>query len=320
LSGVATAAVIPSGMAYLKNCYLVQKERNVAMAFVVSGGMLGATVGPRIGGAVHSSSPLFPFEMVVVIGLIVLVLSWLFLPKLHGFQEHVDSNISVMYLLPDRGILWALILLVFANAIPAHVYSNFHFFSEKLAGFSPAEVGLLMLLNALLCSVTSALGGPVANCVGEVVVLLTSACIQGVSMILMPRGSVIVETISFIGVATGMGMINGVVPSFLSIIAAQKFSGTGKVYVLSNIAVQWGVIVGPVFGSFASFQVTCLIFGSALIMVPGVAFCLANGDAALSALKRKSFVQAIGAEVHSYALGKAKVRAGGLINSIMKFR
>uniref|UniRef100_A0A7S2TFC7 Major facilitator superfamily (MFS) profile domain-containing protein n=1 Tax=Prorocentrum micans TaxID=2945 RepID=A0A7S2TFC7_PROMC len=84
-----------------------------------------------------------------------------------------------------------------------------------------------------------------------------------------PKSLLWVNLLSFVGLGAGMGIIDGATPSLLAEVASDRFGGSGKIFVLSNVAVQLGFAVGPVLGNAIvghyGFGVCSAVTGAALL-------------------------------------------------------
>merc|ERR1712137_1232672 len=241
----------------------------------ITGVIAGVTLGPVFGGLLYQVMPALPFQVFAVFETVVLCLAWILLPNSEHSDEGADC-ISVLCLLRDKDVRWGLVLLLVANAVIALLSSTFPIYAEDRLSFTVGGFGLFWLLNTVPSTIMSSLAGPLLNSFGPNV-LKIGAYIQGGSMMLIPKNSIPVEVVSLVGVGGGMGMIDGCAYPYLANVADQKFSGTGKVYVLSNVAVQSGYIIGPMLGNALAaavgFQCNCLIFGAVLFLLPCVALC-----------------------------------------------
>lgn len=284
LSGIASAGIISACMVHLKNYYVDSHQRSTAMGLAITGVIAGVCLGPVVGGTLYELSPTLPFEVFAVFEMVVLCFACFLLPNTEHSDAGADS-ISVVCLLRDKDVCWGLVLLLVANAVIALLSSTFPIYAEETMAFTVGEFGLFWLLNTVPSCIMSSLAGPLMNSFGPNVIK-TGAYIQGGSMMLIPKNSIPVEVVSLAGVGGGMGMIDGCVYPYLANIADQKFSGTGKVYILSNVAVQSGFIIGPMLGNALAaavgFQNNCLIFGAVLVLLPSIALCQRTATSTLA--------------------------------------
>lgn len=69
-----------------------------------------------------------------------------------------------------------------------------------------------------------------------------------VGTFIQPKDNLWVELVSFIILGLVMGCVDGIGPTILDEVADRKFNNTGMIFVIENIAVQLGFVVGPIFG------------------------------------------------------------------------
>mmetsp|Transcript_38575 Transcript_38575/g.111264 ORF Transcript_38575/g.111264 Transcript_38575/m.111264 type:complete len:128 (+) Transcript_38575:2-385(+) len=99
------------------------------------------------------------------------------------------------------------------------------------------------------------------------------AC-QGLWTLMGPKSVIPLEVVCFMFLGSGMGAVDGTSPAILGDIADRKFGGTGRIYLMSNVAVQAGFVVGPVLGNavveVGGFPGGMLVMGGALLIYSAV--------------------------------------------------
>ena len=94
--------------------------------------------------------------------------------------------------------------------------------------------------------------------------------LEGGFMMLWPKRSFAVEVISLFFVGAGMGLVDGAAPALLGQETDRLLGPTGKVYVLSNFAVQGGFLLGPLVGNMitqaAGFTAASIVCGASLVL------------------------------------------------------
>jgi len=158
-----------------------------------------------------------------------------------------------------------------ANAGISCLESTFAAYSLHTFGWSAAKVGACYLLTSVPSVLMSGLAGPIGNRVGDrPLVLKVGLAMQGIFMMIGPKELLSVEVISLIGLGFGMGIVDGTGNPILDEASADHFGGSAKIFVLSNIAVQLGFVVGPVLGNAIveryGFSKCCLVAGAAMVL------------------------------------------------------
>eukprot|EP00928_Gymnodinium_smaydae_P049936 TRINITY_DN33548_c0_g1_i1.p1 TRINITY_DN33548_c0_g1~~TRINITY_DN33548_c0_g1_i1.p1 ORF type:complete len:416 (-),score=25.77 TRINITY_DN33548_c0_g1_i1:75-1268(-) len=251
ISGVASAAIISAGFAHLKNTITDDKERGTSMGLATTGIIAGVCLGPVWGGTLFEIHPSIPFVLLAVVEVCVLAFTLSLLP---GRQSgHVrgpsSDDISVRSMLVCPQLSKVLGALLLANAAISCLESTVARYFMDTFGFSVSKVSLFYLLTSVPSCVMSAQAGPAGNRFGRELIMFFGLCFQGFFTLLGPKDVLYVEMLCFFFLGGGMGAIDGTAPALLGAIADARFGGTGKVYLMQNMAVQVGFVLGPVLGN-----------------------------------------------------------------------
>lgn len=277
LSGIASAAIMSAGMAHLKSKHSDNDERGTVMGIATTGIVTGVCLGPMFGGVLYDFNPRLPFIMLASVEMVLLIALAIFLPatmaKTAAENAEADS-VSTRAMLSDDMILKPLAGLAVANACISCLESTVSKYFMSTFGMNPGGVGTFYLWNAAASCLMSGFAGPIGNYFGRKNAVMAGLVMQGVFMMVGPKDSLIVEVVSFVGVGLGMGCIDGTMPALLGEVADARFNGSGKVYVLANVAVQVGFVLGPVLGNvirqFCGFQVCCITAGMLVVLYTGL--------------------------------------------------
>jgi len=179
------------------------------------------------------------------------------------------DDVSVWTLLRCPKISQVLGSLLLANAAISSLESSTARYFMDTFGFSIAQVSLFYMITSVPSCAMSGIAGPIGNRLGRGGVMTLGLFLQGFFTLLGPKDSLHVEVVSFFCLGIGMGAIDGTAPALLSEAARDEFGGTGKVYVMQNVATQSGFVVGPVLGNALvearGFAFSMLALGAALV-------------------------------------------------------
>mmetsp|Transcript_131544 Transcript_131544/g.262485 ORF Transcript_131544/g.262485 Transcript_131544/m.262485 type:complete len:471 (+) Transcript_131544:75-1487(+) len=270
ISGVASAAIMSSGLSHLSKRHTKSEERAVVMGCATTGILSGTCIGPVMGGILHEISPSLPFLTLAVLETAVIMLILLFLPTLKGEQTSGGGEgASTCELLQNRDVLRFLGILVVTNfgcgcvegTIARHLHLKF--------GLSAGAQGRFYLLLAVSSVIFSAMSGDLGNRLGRIKVIRFGLLLQGISTLMGASPSIITSAIAFCITGVGIGLIDGATPSLLGDTVTKHFGETGRIYVMSNTCVQLGFLFGPMMGNIIvaslGYGVCCMIAGSLMI-------------------------------------------------------
>jgi len=279
LSGVASAAIISAGFAQIKRRYEDKDECATAMGLATTGIVSGVVCGPVVGGLLYQVSPQLPFAAMAILDVFVAIVAALCLPQTSenkllvepgsGVGVEPSDSARVADILRHPQVWRPLGALMVTNAGISCLESTFPRYALHTFGWSAGQVGASYLLTSVPSVIMSGCAGPLGNRVGNrPLVLKVGVAIQGLFTMLGPKELLSVEAISLLGLGFGMGIVDGVGTPILGEASADHFGGTGKIFVLSNAAVQLGFVAGPVLGNAiverCGFSWCCIIMGAAM--------------------------------------------------------
>lgn len=271
MSGVASAAIMSAGQAHITRLYTDPEQRNVAVGLSVMGKISGVCLGPMIGGLLYQAFPSLPFLLLAAVELLVLVFAWIRLPEQDACVAVQDGQeVSAWMLLRQPEVLRPLGALMFANAAISCLESTIARYLMETFGFATGQVGAMFLLVTVPSCLVAGLAGYLGNWMGLATIVRAGLVVQGLATMLGPKSMLWVQAISLWGTGVGMGAIDGAAQSLLDSVVKEIFAGgTGKIFVLSGVAVQMGFFLGPVAGgsvaAVGGFGVCCLATGGALL-------------------------------------------------------
>lgn len=269
VSGVASAAIIGAGMAHLNRRYDNLEERAVAMGLATTGIVAGVCLGPVLGGTLYELHPALPFLLLAALQLSTAASALGLLPHLEASAKAADG-VSIFSMLKEAAVLRQLGCLVIANAAISCLESTIALYLGKTFGMSVGQVGAVYLLTSAPCCLAAGFAGPIGNRLGRPLMLQTGLLLQGIFTALGPKSSMAVEALSLIGLGVGMGFVDSTSPPILGQVADEKFQGSGKIFVLSNVSVQTGFILGPIIGNAivqaSDFGTCSLVYGGLLVV------------------------------------------------------
>lgn len=142
------AGNFPIAQSYMVDLSKSKEERTSNLGLIGAVFGIGFIVGPIIGAALSSISPVLPFWFVGVLATINLVRAYFYLPetlkhKVVGKKLHINPFVPVMRAVKDKELrsryaAWLLFGTAFAG-----MQSIFALFTKEVFGFSPAVTGYL---------------------------------------------------------------------------------------------------------------------------------------------------------------------------------
>jgi len=269
LSGVASTAIVSGGFAHLNRSYTDKEQRAVAMGLATTGIIGGVCIGPVLGGLLYEAFPSLPFCLLAAMELMVGLLAWARWPVFSAQAAESEDATSMLTMVRHPDVLKPLGALVVANSAISCLECTIAKYLVKAFGCSTGQVGALFLLVSAPSCIMSGVAGPIGNRLGRAALVRAGLVTMGLFAILGPKHLFAIEVVSLIGLGAGMGMIDGAAPSLLGDVADDLFGGTGKLFVLSDVAVQTGFVLGPVLGGalavFGGFSTSCLAMGASLL-------------------------------------------------------
>lgn len=269
VSGISSAAIVSAGFAHLKRRYSDLQQRAVAMGLATTGIVGGVCFGPVLGGVLYQASPQLPFALLASVVSLTSIFAARYLPTFQAdaASETEDFPVASMLKRPEACI--PLGVLVVANAGISCLESTVARHLSFSFGMAAASVGAFFLLVSVPSCLLSGFAGPIGNRIGQRTLVRMGLLVQGFFTCLGPKSCFGVNVVSMLGLGAGMGMIDGATPALLGTVADKYFQGSGKIFVLSNMAVQLGFVIGPVLGNIVveahGFGRCCMASGALLI-------------------------------------------------------
>jgi DHA1 family multidrug resistance protein-like MFS transporter len=279
LSGLLTAATMPSAMAYIGDA-TSEEERGGGIGWLGSAAGLGIILGPGVGGWLGQGSLSLPFYVGAGLAWTALLLVWFLLPESLPAAEGTDQRKAHgLQLRRLWDALWSpvgfpLFMLFLVSFGLANFEAVFGLYAAQQFSFGPGRVGTILVVVGLVTTLgKGALTGPLTKRWGEVIVI---------------RGSMIAGAIGYLVLlaafdyptvllATGVFILSKTVlrPALLALISRRAEMGQGTAMGLGNTFLSLGRIVGPLWAGFI-FDVGARLpyLSGAAIMAAGFAASL----------------------------------------------
>jgi DHA1 family multidrug resistance protein-like MFS transporter len=274
LSGLLTAATMPSAMAYIGDT-TAEEDRGGGIGWLGSAAGLGIILGPGVGGWLGQSSLSLPFFVGAGLAWTALLLVWFLLPETLPAAERSDQQRA-------RGLqlrrLWdalsspvglPLFLLFLVSFGLANFEAVFGLYAAQRFGFGPQRVGTILVVVGLVTTLgKGALTGPLTKCWGEAIVIKGSMIAGAIGYL------VLLAAFEYLTVllATGVFILSKTVlrPALLALISRRTDVGQGTAMGLGNTFLSLGRIVGPLWAGFVfDVRVTLPYLSGSVIMALG---------------------------------------------------
>ena len=252
MQGIASAAVIPASLGHIQRMYNHDEElRADAFGTVTTGILAGVMIGPPMGGILFTIHPALPFVLVTIIVLIAAALALHVIEHVEVPNSNPSKSTGITTMIKDKDLLVSLGALLFANMAIGALEATFGLYGLEALGLGPSAVGIIYLFSTIPTMFASKACAPLQRYCGvRWHVVFGGLIIQGVSFMLGPKSNIFLEIISFIGLGTGMGLIDGTSPEINSAISKARYGGSTAVHSLSICAIQVGFIIGPILGNY----------------------------------------------------------------------
>jgi DHA1 family multidrug resistance protein-like MFS transporter len=254
LSGLLTAATMPSAMAYIGDA-TAEEERGGGIGWLGSAAGLGMILGPGVGGWLGQGSLSRPFFVGAGLAWVALLLVAFLLPETLSAAERSQRQVGGLQLRSFRDALsgpigFPLLLLFLVSFGLANFEAVFGLYAAEQFGFGPERVGTILVVVGLVTTLgKGALTGPLTKRWGEVLVI---------------RGSMLLATGVFILSKTMLR------PALLALISRRAEMGQGTAMGLGNTFLSLGRIVGPLWAGFIfDVRFTLPYLSGAAIMAAG---------------------------------------------------
>lgn len=255
-AGIASAAVLPSVMAYVADV-TTSEERGKGMGLIGAAMGLGFILGPAIGGIIGShDTPFFIAGGLSLVNfLFVLGLLPESLQKVAAHEKHEEQHEWVS---PREIFRWTtlkspfncLFLVAFFSTFSfAGLEATFPLFIEKGWNYGEKEMGwMFMIMGAVVVPLQGTLLGRLINRLGERRIILAGLLLNALGMALLSN-AISFFTLTVYITITGVG--NQLIrPTNASWISKQTQIGQGTAIGIMDAFLSLGRILGPLLGGW----------------------------------------------------------------------
>ena len=254
LSGILSAATLPTGMAYISDS-TSEERRGSAMGWLSGAMGVGVVLGPGIGGLLGTESLSLPFFVAAGLSMISMILVVLFLPeslpeelRINGRKSRT-ARFNQMWEALSSPIGVLLIVAFLLSFGLTNLETVFGLFSLERYGYDAGQVGfILMLAGVIYAVVPAALTGPLTSRFGEVAVLRGTlwASAVGFALLLLPENMTGIVLAGLVLVSSNALLR----PATISLISKRTTTGQGLAMGLTNSFNSLGRIIGPLWAGY----------------------------------------------------------------------
>lgn len=246
-AGIASAAVLPSVMAYVADV-TTEEERGKGMGLMGAAMGLGFILGPAIGGVMGRHD--LPFLVAGGLSLLTFLFVLAILPEslqkdIADEQHEWISPREVFRRTTLKSPLISLFLIAFfSNFSFAGLETTFPLFIEDGWGYDQKDMGwMFMVMGAFIVPLQGGLLGRLINWIGERRIILTGLLLNTIGMVLLLYAINFITITVFLTI-TGIG--NQLIrPTNTSWISKQTQIGQGTAIGLMDAFLSLGRILGP---------------------------------------------------------------------------
>ena len=255
-AGIASAAVLPSVMAYVADI-TTSEERGKGMGLMGAAMGLGFILGPAIGGVMGSHD--MPFFVAGGLSLLTFLFALILLPEslqkqladeaLTDRHEWISPR-EVFRQTTLKSPLTPLFLVAFFSTFSfAGLEMTFPLFIEDKWNYGEREMGwMFMVMGAIVVPLQGGLLGRLINTFGERRIVLTGLLLNALGMVLLLRASAFATLTVYLTI-TGIG--NQLIrPTNTSWISKQTRIGQGAAIGIMDAFLSLGRILGPLLGGW----------------------------------------------------------------------
>ena len=255
-AGIASAAVLPSVMAYVADI-TTSEERGKGMGLMGAAMGLGFILGPAIGGVMGSHD--MPFFVAGGLSLLTFLFALILLPEslqkqladeaLTDRHEWISPR-EVFRQTTLKSPLTPLFLVAFFSTFSfAGLEMTFPLFIEDKWNYGEREMGwMFMVMGAIVVPLQGGLLGRLINTFGERRIVLTGLLLNALGMVLLLTASSFATLTVYLTI-TGIG--NQLIrPTNTSWISKQTRIGQGAAIGIMDAFLSLGRILGPLLGGW----------------------------------------------------------------------
>ncbi len=257
LSGVLTAATMPTAMAYVSDS-TDEAARGGGIGILGSASGLGIILGPGVGGWLGVASLSLPFFVGAGLSFVALFLTLLLLPEADrpGAQATRSGTGRSLGLLRWFGHVlsgaaaFPLFLLFLVSVGLANFEAVFGLYAAQKFGYGPGRVGtILVVIGAVSTVGKGLLTGPLTKRWGEAATIKASTIAGAVGYLILLAA----YDYPTVLLATGLFILSKTVlrPALLSLISKRTVQAQGVMMGLGNTAMSLGRVIGPIWAGFA---------------------------------------------------------------------
>ena len=255
-AGIASAAVLPSVMAYVADI-TTSEERGKGMGLMGAAMGLGFILGPAIGGVMGSHD--MPFFVAGGLSLLTFLFALILLPESLQKQLADEALTDRHEWLSPREVfrqttlkspLTPLFLVAFFSTFSfAGLEMTFPLFIEDKWNYGEREMGwMFMVMGAIVVPLQGGLLGRLINTFGERRIVLTGLLLNALGMVLLLTASSFATLTVYLTI-TGIG--NQLIrPTNTSWISKQTRIGQGAAIGIMDAFLSLGRILGPLLGGW----------------------------------------------------------------------
>ena len=255
-AGIASAAVLPSVMAYVADITTAE-ERGRGMGLMGAAMGLGFILGPAIGGVMGSHN--MPFFVAGGLSLLTFLFALVLLPEslqkgltdeeLEDRHEWISPR-EIFRQTTLKSPLTPLFLVAFFSTFSfAGLEMTFPLFIEDKWDYGEREMGwMFMFMGAIVVPLQGGLLGRLINRFGERRIILTGLLLNALGMVLLLKAYAFVTLTVYLTI-TGIG--NQLIrPTNTSWISKQTRIGQGAAIGIMDAFLSLGRILGPLLGGW----------------------------------------------------------------------
>ena len=257
LSGVLTAATMPTAMAYVSDS-TDEASRGGGIGILGSASGLGIILGPGVGGWLGVASLSLPFFVGAGLSFVALFLTLVLLPEADRPGAQATRNGTARSLGPVRWLghvlsgaaAFPLFLLFLVSVGLANFEAVFGLYAAQKFGYGPGRVGtILVVIGAVSTVGKGLLTGPLTKRGGEAATIKASTIAGAVGYLILLAA----YDYPTVLLATGLFILSKTVlrPALLSLISKRTVQAQGVMMGLGNTAMSLGRVIGPIWAGFA---------------------------------------------------------------------